>query len=261
MKILLVLLLSLVMRSVLNADGTAPAAGPTAPPSLEHIQSRIARVTGLEASFSIDTIERVSLKELNIPCLSPQIADKWGVRVRFAPGKMKWTPPMRGVEDPYVRYFTVYLDADANRVLAITSRLAKRSPDIHDNPPPERTTVLLYQSSHEVYESFPADDPKFTFMEALDAVRAKGVGYPPLAQEIDGFYVMDSRLDRPAQPVWVINLRGLPPSPALSIPASPGGKVTEYKDPPIWQNNHLRNVVDAVTGAWLFGTNSPGPEE
>jgi hypothetical protein len=260
MKTLLVLSLSLLMRSVSPADGTTQSPGTTALPPLERIQSRIARVTGLEASFTIDKIEAVSLKELNIPCLSPQLADKRGVRVKFAPGKMKWTPPMRGVNDPYVRYFTVYLDADGNQVLAITSRLEKRSPDIHDDPPPERTAVLLSQMS-EVYESFPTVDPKITFMEALDTVRARGVGYPPLAQEIDGYYVMESRLGRPAQPVWVINLRGLPRLPAPSIPARPDGKATEYKAPPIWQDNHLRNVVDAATGAWLFGTNSPGPEE
>jgi hypothetical protein len=233
------------------AGNTVEASKPPAMPPQERILDCLKRTTALDSSFGIDKVEIVPLAGLNIPFLSAQIKEKKGIRVRLIPGKIKWSGPREGSVDRYVRYFAVYLDAEANRVLAVTSRLEKRSSDIHPDPSPE---VMAAQLSHasEAYEAFPTADPKVTFMEALEAVCVHGVGYPPLAQEIDGFYLMDSRA---TNPVWIINLRGLPPLPATSNPG--GGKLVT---PPIWKDNHLRNVVDAATGKWLFGTNIPGPE-
>ncbi len=62
---------------------------------------------------------------------------------------------------------------------------------------------------------------------------------------------MDSKMDSAPRAVWAITLRGLPPIPAHGFGA---------ESVPVWQRNHMRNVVDAVTGQFLFATNIPTPE-
>ena len=214
------------------------------------------RFTALDASFTIENAEIVSLSELNIPFLTRQIKDQTGIRVRLTPGKIKWGPPLTGIEDPYVRHFTVYLDADAKRIFAVTSRLAERSPDIHAELSPEEAERRL-RATGAIYDSFPMADPKISFLEALETMRQSSIANPPLAQEIDGFYIMYGSLDlsdgtfrQKPHPVWIINLRGLPPR-EFHNPYLEGG--SSHKQPPAWRRNSTRDIVDAVTGKWIVG--------
>jgi hypothetical protein len=104
------------------------------------------------------------------------------------------------------------------------------------------------QAEKEIYHQFPLEDPKVSFLDALDIVLTEGIGSPFVAKAIHGVYVMHSRMDSRPRPVWAITLRGIPPLPARG----------EYADTiPVWKRNHIRNVVDAMTGENLFATNSP----
>ncbi|MEI9893698.1 MAG: hypothetical protein WDN28_07300 [Chthoniobacter sp.] len=244
------------LRSAKPPTATLPPATPEPATSIvsPQILDCVKRLTGLDAS-SVAEAERVSLSELNIPFLSAQLRDETGIRVRFAPGKIHWSLPYHGREDLYARYFTVYLDAEAKRILAVTSHLAERSPDIHAELSPEEAEKDL-RLSGAVYQSFPTVDPNITFLEALETVRASGYGYPPLAQEIDGFYVMYALRDQAPRPVWIINLRGLPPFPFHRPFGTIGRNAME---PPAWKRNYARNIVDAISGKWIIGANGPGP--
>jgi hypothetical protein len=178
---------------------------------------------------------RVSLSELNIPFLSAELKDQSGIRVRFAQGKIKLPHPITGHTDKYLRYFTVYLDADATRVIAVKSKLEKRSTDIaHLDTVEEATTDL--RNASEFYESFPPVDPKVTFIDALQWMN----GLALEAQEIDGIYILYSSTPIKSRPAWVINLRGLPPVSA--------------------KDDHMRYVVDAITGGWLIEADFPNPD-
>lgn len=229
------------------------ASGSPALPPQDQIFDCVTRFTGLDTLFTIESAERVTLSELNIPFLAAQNKDQTGIRVDLTPGKINWPLPHHGFEDPYVRHFAVYLDTDAKRILAVTSRLAERSPDIHAELSPEEAEKRL-RLSEESYDSFPTVDPGITFMDALESVRKNGIASPSVAQEIDGFYVMYGLRREKPQPVWVINLRGLPP---LAFPGIAwGGRAVL---PPAWKRNYMRNIVDGVTGKWLSGANGPGP--
>ena len=210
----------------------------------------VKRFTALDGSFTAKEIDRVSLSELNIPFLSPQIKDQTGIRVRFAPGKIKLPRPITGHADTYLRYFSVYLDAEASRVLAVTSRLEKRSPDVSHLNTLEAAAEELRGDS-EFYESFPTVEPKTTFIDALQ----KKDGFPLVAQEIDGFYVMYSRFHVNPRPMWVINLRGLPP---MSAPGRIGAP--EGEEIPLWGMNHWRYLVDAITGELVLEASFPNPD-
>jgi hypothetical protein len=251
MKTSLVLLLSFA-SSLLAGDfvdlGKTLEENAAAITTLEtKIRGRIKRITGLDASLKIERIEVVLLSDANIPYLNSRLKAKTGILVRFAPGKLKWSLPLSGKPDPYTRFFSVYLDSDATRVLAVKSRLETRSPDIHPEPSPESGAKQLSDFGNEVYLSFPMDDPAITFMQALEVTRHGGIGHPLIAHEIDGFYVMHSRLSSKPKPVWIINLRGLPPNSFNGDPY------------PAWQCNFARGVVDAMSGEWMFGCNCPRP--
>ena len=109
----------------------------------------------------------------------------------------------------------------------------------------------LWGAGYEIYHGFPAEPPKISFLDALDAIG----GHPLLAKEIYALYVMESEMKSQPRPVWAITLRGIPPLHFITVP--PG--VSQDKLPPIWQRNHFRYVVNAVTGKVLFATNSPQP--
>ncbi len=224
----------------------------------EKIADSIKNVLALENFSSIEEIQRVPLTEINIPFLNTKLEGQMGIRVRLKPASIKWRDTGSPADDSYLRHATVYLDSDANRALAITTRLAQRSPDISDVAEPGVAEQQL-KSNSEYYDSFPATTPKVTFKDALEEVRAHSPGYPPHAQEIDGFLLMYSRMGKRPQAAWVIVLRGLPPMPSHQPPPSPNVNPNVYKEQPIWQRNFMRSVVDAESGKWLFGSNSPFP--
>jgi hypothetical protein len=97
----------------------------------------------------------------------------------------------------------------------------------------------------EQYESLPTFDPKISFLDALQIIQKGGVGRPLLSQEIEAFYVIHSKFNRPGSAKWIISLRGGPP-----IPGTP-------ESLPIWQQNHTREFVDATSGKWLGACNFP----
>jgi hypothetical protein len=214
-------------------------------PEQDNVISTIAAAIKVESADDIESIESVDLSTLNIPFLSGTLKGQKGIRASFRPGPLKITASREGEKDKYQRTFSVLLDASASRVLMVHSRIMGPTQDIHPEAPPEQAEADLRRIA-EVYLSFPDDPPKISFMEALDAIRLRGVGYPLAAQEIDGIYVMDSRLQQPARAVWVITLRGLPP-------------LTSKRNEPVWQRNYFRNIVDAQTGKWLYADNRPSP--
>jgi len=176
------------------------------------IMGRIHRVVGLDSFDSIEQIERVPLAELNIAFIMPLLKGKVGVRITPRPGKIQWRRPspdeaaLHEVPDLHVRYFSIYLDAQTNQVVAVKSRLEKRSPEIQE-PSPE-AVEKSFGPIGERYGYFPPDDPKTTFMEVLEAIRTFD-SIPLIAEEIDGFYITyNERKGLTPIPAWLINVRG-----------------------------------------------------
>ena len=98
----------------------------------------------------------------------------------------------------------------------------------------------------------PDEPPQITFLQAIDRVLAGGMGSPFLAKEIDGYYVRHARGDQEPRPVWIVELRGLPPYPLKG-----GGPGFDSEEVSPRYRNHMRNVVDARTGQVLFANNLP----
>jgi hypothetical protein len=233
-------------------------------PTRTYILDRISRLTGLESLFEVESIENVPASNANIPFLAKELEGKTAIKVTFKRGKLKFKFPRGGLEDKYDgRRFVVLLDADAKRLLSVTSTIPIKDPDIHPEESLDNIEVQLRANGGESYQSFPALDPKITFLDALESLQRNH--YSPLvAQEIDGFCVMHSEMDGAPTLKWIVTLRGIPPRaerPSSQYFDGHGPKRSEKSEPePIWQRNYLHEFVDATTGAWLSSETLPFPK-
>jgi hypothetical protein len=170
-------------------------------------------------------------------------------RVEFPKASLKFFS-VPDVKDTYERTFTVMLNAANGRLFYITSRY-KGPPDPDMRPMPSCGSATEQLSNQEeVYDGYPGDDPKVPFLGALEGIAKEGFGSPVLAKEMHAAYILHSSTGSDPKPAWAITLRGLPPF-------SPRGR-----DPgsiPAWQRNHMRNIVDAMSGKVLSASNTPQP--
>jgi hypothetical protein len=193
--------------------------------------------------------ELVTFTEDDTPYLWRKAIGKVVWRVVLHNATLKLKSGLPDSQDRYHRRFVLLLEESTGRMLRIDSKYD--GPVDEMRPPPSGPSAeRQLQAEGEVYQGYPESGPLHTFLGALDIVLAQGIGSPFLAKEISGVYVMESRAGEPFRPAWVISMRGLPPLPNRG----PQGVVV-----PEWQRNHMRNVVDDISGKVLFATNGPQP--
>jgi hypothetical protein len=220
---------------------------------LDNVDAYVDKLTGFETLEEIrKSFGRVDVNDDNTPFLHRQINGKknvWRVEIKNFRLKLKSVWPR--YKDKYLRNFEVLVDPNTGHLLRIRSKFDGYDPNMLPEPPAEVAEARIRGGGYEIYHGFPAEPPKISFLEALDAI---GV-HPLSAKEIYALYVMESKMKSQPRPVWAITLRGIPPLRMVSVP--PG--VSQDKLPPIWQRNHFRYVVNAVTGKVLFASTSPQP--
>src|SRR5258708_1372019 len=213
----------------------------------EHAIQAANRFTRLQTVSAPSSAALVKVADDVTPFLGERNVGKQAWRVEYNNSSLKFASALVDFTDPYRRAFTVMLKADNGRLLFVTSTYeGPRDPDMRPMPSCGVATQQL-SNDEEVYDGYPDDCPAIDFLGALEAVLNGGSGSPFQAKEIHGAYVMHSRMGSAPKPAWTITLRGLPPLPVRSPSV------------PKWQRNHMRNVVDAMTGKVLFATNSPQP--
>jgi hypothetical protein len=236
-------------------------------PRLRAFQNRlldsVARFSRLTSFCSVKKIRTISLSDADIPFLKGHVDGRMGTCIELNAGKLAWTLPMNGENDPYTRSFCVYLDAHATQTVAITSRA------VGEKLLPKVSTRSIFFSpggSARIYDSTPSGPPKVSFAEALEAARADGSCYPPLAQEIDAYYLNYSWMNEPPHPVWVLNMRRLPTmevsGPVHSddereevVVTTEGGIVPKWRrnpDIPTAAITDIVAIVDAISGKVIY---------
>jgi hypothetical protein len=206
-------------------------------------------LTNLDAISKKISAERIKIVEDNTPFLWKQFIGKQAWQVKFEDGSLKLKSAIPGFQDKYKRNFIVLLDEATGKLLKVQSKYEGEAPEMRPAPTGASAEAQL-RGDQENYLGLPTTNPHHNFLEALDLVLSKGVGSPFLAKEINGVYVIHTKMNSDPKPVWVITLRGLPPIPI-------GGPQEDAV--PEWQRNHMRNVIDDVAGIVLFATNNPHP--
>jgi hypothetical protein len=212
--------------------------------------TRASRLTELDTLTKKIRAQRVTVKNDRTPFLWKRINGRQAWQVDFDNVSLRLKSSIPNYPDKYTRRFAVLLDAGTAQLLSVAATFEGEDPDLRP-PPPGTAAESQLNGQSETYHGLPSSDPKLTFLAALNLVLNHGIGSPFLAKEIYGSYVLHSRMGGPQLAAWVIELRGLPPIP---VDGPHGDKV------PIWQRNHMRNVIDDEMGKVLFATNSPQPE-
>ena len=218
--------------------------------SPEHAIARADALSGLHTLSGTPSATPIKVEEDVTPFLGERNHGKAAWRVDYPDVDLRFASAETGFKDLYRRIFSVRLLASDGQLLFIESSYqGEPDPDLRPMPPCGPATAQLSMED-EVYEGYPEDNPELTFIDALEAILNGGSGSPFLAKAIHAVYVLHSRMGSEQRAVWAVTLRGLPPLPAHG----------RYGDQvPVWQRNHMRNVVDANTGEVLFATNSPQP--
>jgi len=208
------------------------------------------RLTGLDELSEKISARFTTVTEDYTPFLSKQLIGSQAWQVEFENVSLRLESAIPGYQDQFQRKFIVLIDRNTGQLLSITSKFEGKDPDMRPIASGESAEEQL-RAEEETYHGLPDEEPKIGFLDALDIVLSDGIGSPFLAKEIYASYVMHSRMDSEPRPVWIVTLRGLPPMPARG----------PYGDSiPVWQRNHMRNIIDAMTGESLFATNSPQPD-
>jgi hypothetical protein len=219
--------------------------------SLQNVQKSLASITGIDESIAkINKIESLTLNNSDVPFLSDRVNNRSLWKITYSPGMLMLPSATHGEADKYQRNFEILFDQASGQLISISTRSKPEVNDAHPWPNAAEAEQQL-KSSKRAYTNFPAQNPKITFLAALDIIRDKAVVNPLQANEIRGTYVMfSSQLVKQEHPVWVITLRGLPP---LDFAGDTGHVI------PDWQKDFKTNIVDAITGELYETTTVPGP--
>lgn len=196
--------------------------------------------SGIEASLAI-------VEHDNSPFVNSQIAGRqlWLVTLRQWSQELKSTPI--GMGDRYLRTIDVTLDPVSGQVLLVRSRIPEGVEELPPEPEAAVAEVQMRKSGGEVYHGLPVDASRVTFVQALDSIQGGG-GNPLIAKQIVARYVQWSKAGRWQEPraVWAITLRGVP---------ARRDTTAEGRSP----KHDFRYIVDAMTGEYLCGSNTPRP--
>jgi hypothetical protein len=222
---------------------TAQGAG-----SAKEAIARADALTGLNVISGSPAASLVKVTQDVTPFLGARNEGKAAWRVAYPDSVLKFAGLSPSLTDQYRRMFVVELDAASGHLLFVTSTYQGARDAALRAMPSSSAAAQQLSSEEEIYQGYPEEAPKVNFLDALRRILEQGVSSPLAAKEIHGAYVLEARAGDKPRAVWAITLRGLPPLPAHGA----GGKGV-----PVWQRNHVRNVVDAATGQVLFATNSP----
>lgn len=102
----------------------------------------------------------------------------------------------------------------------------------------------------ERFVALPEVEPDVDFYNALKQIELAGIVAPQEANQVIAYLVTHHTRKYSPRPVWIIQTRG------IEMPAEGYGGMG---DVPVDARNHMRHVIDATTGAWLYSDTAPQP--
>lgn len=198
-----------------------------------------------EPDAAIAHASMVTVEDDNTPFLCDEVNGRalWQVVIQ------NWLPQTRsttiGKTDGEKRTWEVLVDPTTGIVLKLKSRWPGSVPSM---PPTARADIAVEQMTNagrEKYHGFPSHAPRVPFLQALNAIEARGFAMAD-AKQVVADYVLWSTMGRQPKAVWAVTYRGVPP--LRRYPGSTPG----FQD-------QFRHIVDAESGEWIEGSNTPRP--
>jgi hypothetical protein len=204
------------------------------------------QLTGLGDFAEEMAVGKVIISNSPVPFLFKKVEQKKGWYIDYKGVSLAHAHDQSDGKTKYVHDFKVLLN-DNGCLISVISVFSGNDPDMKPIPSAKSAQEQM-QNEEEIYIDFVNKCPSTSFVNALEIINIKGMGDPYAAKEIFAVLVLHATMDSKPREVWSITLRGIPPLNARGAAAA---------SIPVWQRNHMRNVIDAETGEFLFATNSP----
>jgi hypothetical protein len=201
---------------------------------------------------------QVTMEEEFIPFLNVSKADERHWRNnqpawKFALPDLK-AAMKRGVSFPYVKEIDFTINPHTEKLLKVHSSWPAGIPAIKPMPSPIEEEKQMMQVK-EKFTGVPDGPLLIDFETALKKVQESGPALPNSAKQIVAYLVLHSTIRYTDRAVWVIHTRGIIPFEA-KLPAAHNQPVNSIPED---LRNHVRHVIDAETGQWLFSDTTPQP--
>lgn len=150
---------------------------------------------------------------------------------------------------PNIKDMQITTNPNTGRVVKLFSKWPDKVTQIAPFPDAieEERQIRLH---HEEFISLPDYEPEYDFYKALKSIEDAGPAAPQDAKQVIGYYVRNKTEYFGERDVWIIQVRGI-------TPFLPGMNAEDTV--PVDARNHIRNVVDAKTGEWLWADTIPQP--
>jgi hypothetical protein len=232
-----------------------PAGETKSPSLLPHSEKEaIAIATSRIGLRNVDpkavVVRNVMLTKQCLPFFPDELRGRTAWVVEFTNLDLAKASGNASLTNAFVKNLIATLCPETGEVMRVVSTWPNGVPRRAEHPSAAEEERQLKASSH-TYVGFPKEKPNITLCDAI----AKSVPWGDDVKQICACYVDRVWMNHAPESVWVVYLRGHGAMP-FSIPY--GFKDLKVEIPED-AGNHLRNVVDAKTGKWLFADTIPQP--
>jgi hypothetical protein len=151
---------------------------------------------------------------------------------------------------PNIKALSVITNPHTQQILKIASAWPKSEAAIAPFPNAAEEEKQLRMKG-EKFIALPAGTPSVDFYTALKKLDLAGPISPKKAKQVMAYYVVHSTIRYSDRAVWIIQTRG--------IDLEGEGYAAQRHGIPVDARNHMRHIIDAVTGDWLFSDTTPQP--
>lgn len=151
---------------------------------------------------------------------------------------------------PNIKALSVITNPHTQQILKIASEWPDNIAAIAPFPNAAEEEKQLKMKG-EKFIALPAETPPVDFYSALKKLDLTGPVSPTKAKQVMAYYVIHSTIRYSARAVWIIQTRG--------IDLEGEGYAARRVGIPIDARNHMRHIIDAETGQWLFSDTTPQP--
>lgn len=192
--------------------------------------------------------EKVTFSGESLPFLKMRLNGRETWRIEFNDVKLDRDSGNDKLRNPFIQKLIVFLCPESGTTIKIVSSWPSTEPRLPSYPSCTDQEQQLRANSI-VFTGLPKGPARISFCKAIESTDS----YSPQTKQLLAYRVMESHMDGESREVWAIHLRGIP-SPAFSGPIG-----ADLALVPECATNHLREVIDAESGKWIYATSTPQP--
>ncbi|MEP7343636.1 MAG: hypothetical protein ABI877_00155 [Gemmatimonadaceae bacterium] len=213
------------------------------------------RTLGLEVKAEAITASVAPVERALIPFLKTSVDDETTWKKGEAPTRLRMDQlnvisQRNGVPRfPNLESIDAIVNPRTQLVYKLTSEWTPGAPPIAPFPSALEEERQL-RNLGERFVALPEAEPPVDFYNALKQLELTGTIAPQSAKQVIAYLVVHHTRKYSPRPVWIIQTRG------IDIPME---GYAAMSDVPVDARNHMRHIIDATTGAWLYSDTAPQP--